>query len=114
MAKKGKASNEEAAATAAGKSTDTAKSKAADESYASTLKTECETKASEWAAREKSASDEIAAVEKAKEILVSGVKAFVQMSTKTSVHRWSPDDDDDEDDDKTAAIRSKVVKVLKN
>merc|ERR1719388_537885 len=112
MAKTGKASNEEAAATAAGKSTDTAKSKAADESYASTLKTECETKASEWAAREKSASDEIAAVEKAKAILVSGVKAFVQMSTKTSLHRWSPDDDDD--DDKTAAIRSRVVKVLKN
>lgn len=112
MAKSSKASNEEAAATAAGKSTDTAKSKAADESYASTLKTECETKASEWAAREKSASDEIAAVEKAKAILVSGVKAFVQMSTKTSLHRWSPDDDDE--DDKTAAIRSKVVKVLKN
>merc|ERR1719161_3456218 len=34
------------------------------------------------------------------------------MSTKTSLHRWSPDDDDE--DDKTAAVRSKVVKVLTN
>jgi hypothetical protein len=111
MAKKGKAASEEASASAEKKSIDTKKSKAADESYSSTLKTECETKASEWAAREKSAKDEVAAVEKAKEILVSGVKAFVQMSTKTKVkHGWSPDDDDE--DDKTAAIRSKVVKVL--
>merc|ERR1719265_2025813 len=113
MAKKSKAANEEAAATAQQKSTDTKKSKAADESYSKTLKTECESKAAEWATRQKSASDEIAAVAKAKDILVSGVKAFVQMTVKTKVHRgWSPDDDDE--DDKTAAIRSKVVKVLAN
>jgi len=111
LAKKGKASSEEASATALQKSTDTKKSKAADESYAGTLKTECETTAAGWAAREKSASEEIAAISKAKDILVSGVKAFVQMTVKTKVHRgWSPDDDDE--DDKTAAIRGKVVQVL--
>jgi hypothetical protein len=111
MAKKGKAASEEAAASATKKGTDTKKAKAADESYSKTLKTECETKASEWAAREKSAKDEVAAVSKAKEILLSGVKAFVQVAAETKVHRgWSPDDDDE--DDKTAAVRSKVVKVL--
>jgi hypothetical protein len=42
--------------------------------------------------------------------LVGGVKAFVQVSTKT--RRWNPDDEDDEDD-KTAAQRTKVVGILK-
>merc|ERR1712124_171256 len=49
------------------------------------------------------------AIEKAKEILVSGVKAFVQVTTKT--RRWSPDDSDE--DDSTAAARTKVVDLLK-
>eukprot|EP00746_Dinoflagellata_sp_MGD_P147335 gnl/MRDRNA2_/MRDRNA2_79696_c1_seq2.p1 gnl/MRDRNA2_/MRDRNA2_79696_c1~~gnl/MRDRNA2_/MRDRNA2_79696_c1_seq2.p1 ORF type:complete len:691 (+),score=232.34 gnl/MRDRNA2_/MRDRNA2_79696_c1_seq2:80-2152(+) len=111
IAKKAKAAGEEASATAQKKSTDTKKSKAADESYSKTLKTECETTAAGWAAREKSAKEEVAAIEKAKSILVSGVKAFVQVGIKTKVRRnWSPDDEDD--DDKTAARRSKVVAVL--
>jgi len=42
---------------------------------------------------------------------VGGVKAFVQVSTKKTMQRWSADDDDE--DDATAAIRSKVVAVLK-
>merc|ERR1719263_575147 len=50
------------------------------------------------------------AIEKAKDILVSGVKAFVQ--TKTKTRRWNPDDDDE--DDKTAAQRQQVVAILKN
>merc|ERR1719327_2591041 len=49
------------------------------------------------------------AIEKAKDILVSGVKAFVQTQTRT--RKWNPDDDDE--DDKTAAKRSKVVDILK-
>merc|ERR1719502_1695747 len=110
-AKKSKGMNEEAKATASEKLVETTKSKAADEEYASTLKTECESKASEWEARQKSATEEMGAIEKAKEILVGGVKAFVQVSTKT--RRWNPDDDDDEDD-KTAAQRAKVVGILKN
>merc|ERR1719263_1489314 len=50
------------------------------------------------------------AIEKAKDILVSGVKAFVQMKTKT--RRWNPDDEDE--DDKTVAKRQQVVQILKN
>eukprot|EP00746_Dinoflagellata_sp_MGD_P158477 gnl/MRDRNA2_/MRDRNA2_86482_c0_seq1.p1 gnl/MRDRNA2_/MRDRNA2_86482_c0~~gnl/MRDRNA2_/MRDRNA2_86482_c0_seq1.p1 ORF type:complete len:684 (+),score=273.85 gnl/MRDRNA2_/MRDRNA2_86482_c0_seq1:72-2123(+) len=108
-AKKSKGMNEEMKATASKKLVETTKSKAADEEYASTLKTECESKASEWEARQKSATEEMGAIEKAKEILVGGVKAFVQVSTKT--RRWNPDDDDE--DDKTAAQRSQVVGILK-
>jgi hypothetical protein len=110
-AKKSKGMNEEAKADASKKLVETTKSKAADEEYASTLKTECESKASQWETRQKSAAEEMGAIEKAKEILVGGVKAFVQVSTKT--RKWNPDDDDDEDD-KTAAQRSKVVAILKN
>merc|ERR1719379_2942768 len=92
------------------KSVEVAKSKAADEEYAGTLKTECETKAAEWEERQKSATAEMGAIDKAKEILVSGVKAFVQVSAKTK--RWNPDDSDE--DDSTAAARDKVVNLLKN
>merc|ERR1719240_1434134 len=108
-ATKGKAANEQAKEDASGKLVETEKSKAADEEYASTLKTECESKAAEWEARQKSAADEMAAIEKAKDILVSGVKAFVQVSTKT--RRWNPDDEDESE--AVAAKRSKVVGILK-
>merc|ERR1719486_636770 len=108
-AKKSKAASEEAKESATETLVETKKSKAADESYASTLKTECESKASEWEARQKSATEEMGAIEKAKEILVGGVKAFVQTSLKT--RRWNPDEDDE--DDKTAASREQVVGILK-
>merc|ERR1719454_1423131 len=96
-------------ASAEGKLVETKKSKAADEEYAGTLKTECESKAAAWEARQKSASEEMGAIDKAKEILVSGVKAFVQVKTKT--RRWNPDDDDESD--AVAEKRSKVVTILK-
>merc|ERR1719473_1159396 len=108
-ATKGKAANEEAKEDASGKLVETTKSKAADEEYASTLKTECEAKASAWEARQKSAAEEMGAIEKAKTILVDGVKAFVQV--KTSTHRWNPDDDDESD--AVSAKRAKVVNILK-
>merc|ERR1719191_252392 len=98
-------------AEASTKLVETEKAKAADEEYASTLKTECESKAAEWEARQKSATEEMGAIEKAKEILVGGVKAFVQMKTQTKMKKWNPDDDDE--DDKTAATREKVVAILK-
>merc|ERR1719379_318884 len=88
----------------------TAKAKAADEAYAGTLKTECETKAAEWAERQKSATEEMAVIEKAKEILTSGVTAFVQKKSKIN----KAHDDDDDDEDKTADRRDKVVTLLKN
>merc|ERR1719355_370345 len=101
--------NEQAKEEASGKLIETQKSKAADEEYAGTLKTECESKAAEWEARQKSATDEMGAIEKAKQILVDGVKAFVQVSTKT--RRWNPDDDDESD--AVSAKREKVVGILK-
>jgi len=108
-ATKGKAENEQAKQDASGKLVETEKSKAADEEYAGTLKTECESKASEWEARQKSAAEEMGAIEKAKQILVDGVKAFVQVSSKT--RRWNPDDD--EESDAVSAKREKVVGMLK-
>merc|ERR1719460_3121238 len=110
-AKSSSAANKQAESDASAKLVETAKAKAADEEYAGTLKTECESKASEWEARQKSATEEMGAIEKAKEILVGGVKAFVQMKTKTHTKKWNPDDDDE--DDKTAATRDKVVAILK-
>merc|ERR1740127_132514 len=108
-ATKSKAANEQAKEDASGKLVETTKSKAADEEYASTLKTECEAKASEGEARQKSAAEEMGAIEKAKEILVGGVTAFAQVSSKT--RRWNPDDDDESDE--VSAKRSKVVTILK-
>merc|ERR1719235_2594569 len=108
-ATKGKAANEQAKEEASGKLVETEKSKAADEEYASTLKTECEAKASEWEARQKSAAEEMGAIEKAKQILVDGVKAFVQVSSK--IRRWNPDDEDESD--AVSAKRTQVVGILK-
>merc|ERR1719265_107422 len=108
-ATKSKAANEQAKEDASGKLVETEKSKAADEEYASTLKTECESKAAEWEARQKSAAEEMGAIEKAKTILVDGVKAFVQVSSKT--RRWNPNDD--EESDAVSEKRDKVVGLLK-
>merc|ERR1719161_321974 len=63
-AKSSKGANEESKASASGKLVETEKSKAADEEYAGTLKTECEAKASEWEARQKSATEEMGAIDK--------------------------------------------------
>merc|ERR1719316_274852 len=108
-ATKSKAANEQAKEDASGKLVETTKAKAADEEYAGTLKTECEAKASEWEARQKSAAEEMGAIEKAKEILVSGVTAFAQVSSKSK--RWNPDDDDESD--AVSEKRTKVVSILK-
>merc|ERR1719389_1038891 len=109
------ASASEAEGAAKGELTATSKAKAADEEYASTLKTDCETKATEWAERQKSATEEMAVIEKAKDILTSGVSAFVQVNINNAVKKykkWDPDQDDE--DDKTAARRDRVVTLLKN
>merc|ERR1719158_1335539 len=108
-AKSTQAAASEAEGKAEGELTATKSSKAADEEYATTLKTECETKASEWAQRQKDASEEIAVIGKAKDILVGGVKAFVQVK---AVSKKSDFDSDDEDDT-TADRREKVVNLLK-
>merc|ERR1719316_1623073 len=68
---------------------ETQKALAADEAYLAELNQSCSAKAKEWAARQKQASEEQAAIEKAKEILTEGVKAFLQVS---SHHRNKVDD----------------------
>merc|ERR1719262_1265876 len=80
-AKKAKAGAEETLATSEEDLVATKKTKAADEEYSAGLKTECETAASEWAERQESAKAEMAAIDKASEILASGVTALVQMNT---------------------------------
>jgi len=108
-ATKTKASAEEALATAQGDLAETTKTKAADEDYSATLKTECETAASEWAERQASAKEEMAAIEKAKEILVSGVVAFVQSNSKLRLKS-----DDDTDSDETDMTRVKLVQKIQS
>merc|ERR1719440_2058711 len=83
-ATKAKAGAEETLATSEGDLVATKKTKAADEEYSANLKTECETAAHEWAERQESAKAEMAAIDKASEILASGVTAFVQVKTKRS------------------------------
>merc|ERR1719478_334285 len=79
-ATKAKAAAEETQSKAEGDLAETTKTKAADEEYSSTLKTECETTAHEWAERQKSAKEEMGAIDKAKEILATGVTALSQVS----------------------------------
>merc|ERR1719217_686392 len=108
-ATKAKASAEESKATAEGDLAETTKTKAADEEYSATLKTECETSASEWAARQASAKEEMAAIDKAKEILVSGVVAFMQSGSKLTKRA---DFDDDSESDAASETRVKLVKKI--
>merc|ERR1719488_242096 len=53
----------------------------------------------------------MAVIEKAKEILTSGVKEFLQMSTKKNTKKF---DFDTDEDDKTADKRERVVSLLKD
>jgi chromosome segregation ATPase len=64
----------------------TKKSLADDEKYLEELKQSCSMKAEEWATRQKDAAGELAAIAKAKEVLESGVKVFLQVSSKAKVH----------------------------
>merc|ERR1719420_284702 len=108
-AKSSQAAAAEAEGKAKGELTATTSTKAADEEYAATLKTECETKATEWEQRQKDATEEMGVIAKAKDILVGGVKAFVQVKTVSK----KSDFDTDDEDDKTADRREKVVNLLK-
>merc|ERR1719172_500993 len=51
----------------------------------------CSMKAKEWATRQKDAAGELAAIAKAKEVLESGVKVFLQVSSKAKVHNVEAD-----------------------
>merc|ERR1719473_982141 len=93
---------EESKASAEEQLAATKKTVADDEKYLAELKQSCSLKAKEWATRQKDAAGELAAIAKAKEVLESGVKVFLQVSSKTQAHNVL--------DDK----RARVSSILKN
>merc|ERR1719265_647803 len=101
-----KAAASEAKAKAEGETAATEKAKAADEEYLRTVTMNCKAKAEEWAARQKDAEGELGAIAKAKEILSSGVKAFMQVA---AVRAKMPEDEDLE----TANRRARLQQTLK-
>merc|ERR1719311_1813395 len=73
-----------------------------DESYLAELKESCTAKATEWSIRQKDAGEETAAIEKAKEILSTGVKVFLQTSSMTR----TTDEDVEHAQRRAAAVRT--------
>merc|ERR1719146_491604 len=88
-----KASLTEASGKAKGELAETKKAKVADMFYMDNLKQECAAAAGEWADRQKSAKGEIAALDKAKEILTAKVKVLVQKDDpyESDMNADSPD-----------------------
>merc|ERR1719355_239692 len=64
---------------------ETTASEASDQSYLADLKQDCAAKSTEWSERQKSAAEEVAVIEKAKDILSSGVKVFLQVDKSANV-----------------------------
>jgi chromosome segregation ATPase len=95
----------EASNKAEGELVETQKTKDADQNYADEIRADCETAANEWEAKEKSAKAEMAALVKAKEILVGGVKAASLIQLKSTTHRRHVMEDD-------ADVREMVVHRL--
>merc|ERR1719473_886315 len=96
---------EEAKASAEEELASTKKTLADDEKYLEELKQSCSAKAQEWATRQKDAAGELAAIAKAKEVLESGVTAFLEVSSKTH----SKDDDASEKRSRVVSILAKIV-----
>jgi len=61
---------------------ETSAAKAADEKALAELKHDCETSAADWATRQESASAEMAAIDKAIEVLSEGVRVLLQTGAK--------------------------------
>jgi chromosome segregation ATPase len=74
-----RSSTEEAKHMASEELTETEASLKTDTAYLADLKQSCAAKATEWSERQKSAAEEVSVIEKAKEILSSGVKVFLQV-----------------------------------
>merc|ERR1719191_1596009 len=96
---------------------ETEASKAADEKALAELKHDCEEAAANWAARQESARAEMAAINKAIEVLSEGVRVLLQTkSTKRSHNALDKYDDDDESDapvDSMQPSRNRLVEKLK-
>jgi len=73
-----------------------------DEAYLAELKESCSAKATAWSIRQKDAGEETAAIEKAKEILSTGVKVFLQTSSMTR----TKDEDVEQAQKRAAAVRT--------
>lgn len=115
-----KAEASEALGNAQGDLTETQTTKRADEEYSATLEQDCNLKAKEWEERQTSAKEEIGAIEKAKEILVSGVTAsLVQVEAENkdvSNYHYANDQRftvDEQQDLRMEETRSRVVNLLK-
>merc|ERR1719359_741712 len=74
-----RAGTEESKHMAAEELTETEASLKSVSAYLADLKQSCAAKATEWSERQKSAAEEVSVIEKAKEILSSGVKVFLQV-----------------------------------
>merc|ERR1719421_40191 len=96
-----KSSLESSKASAEEELASTKKTLADDEKYLEDLKQSCSMKAQEWATRQKDAAGELAAIAKAKEVLESGVKVFLQVSSKTHSKN-----------DEIAVKRDRVISIL--
>jgi hypothetical protein len=107
-ATKANAAAAEAQSGAEGDLSTTQSTKAADEEYASNLKTECETAAHEWGERQASAKAEMGAIDKASEILSTGVTALSQVKVSHKSINFQEDGDD------RSALRSKLVQKFKS
>jgi hypothetical protein len=109
-----KEASAEAMGMASGELVETQKTKAADEAYSATLKQECETTATMWAERQKSAGEELAAIQKAKDILTSGVKVFVQVASSNVKGFIDENVVANDEDDKESQKRAAIVQKLKD
>merc|ERR1719331_452139 len=89
------------AATSERSSTEETMHAATEEAYLEDLQVDCATKAKEWTERQHSVAEELGAIAKAKEILSSGVKVFLQVQGRSA-------------DDIDGTKRQRVVSILRN
>jgi chromosome segregation ATPase len=95
-----KAANAEVLGKAKGELAYTTQTKQAYEARLQGQTTECQSKTAEWTRRQKEAGEEMAVIDKAKEILAEGVKSFFQ--AKTAVETVGHEDKEEELRDRLA------------
>merc|ERR1719387_2147237 len=93
-----KATMEEEIGKASGEMVEAKKTKMADSMYLSSLQNECEDTAEAWEERQKSAAAECAAIDKAKDILQSRVKAMLQVDGANSNAGKGKEDEENRED----------------
>merc|ERR1719235_2498018 len=95
---------------------ETSAAKAADEKYVAELKHDCEEAAANWAERQSTASAEMAAINKAIEVLSEGVRVLLLQSGSKMKNNLDQYDDDADAPVQSASdpIRAKLVQRLKD